>query len=75
MEISKLGVKLELQLPAYATATAMLDPSCICDLRCSLQQCWILSPLSKAMDQTHVLMEISQILNLLSHKGNSEKLF
>ena len=26
MEVPKLRVKLELQLPAYATATAMLDP-------------------------------------------------
>ena len=26
---------------AYATATAMPDPSCICDLCCSLQQCQI----------------------------------
>ena len=27
MEIPRLGVKFELQLPAYATATAILDPS------------------------------------------------
>ena len=32
MEILRLGVQLELQLPAYTTATATLDPSCICDL-------------------------------------------
>ena len=28
----------ELQLPAYTTATAMRDLSCICDLWCSLRQ-------------------------------------
>jgi len=32
MEVPRLGVKLELQLPAYTTATATPDPSCICDL-------------------------------------------
>ena len=31
-EVPKLQVKLELQLPAYTTATAMPDPSHICDL-------------------------------------------
>ena len=33
---SRLGVESELQLPAYATATATLDLSCICDLSSSL---------------------------------------
>ena len=32
MEVPRLGVESELQLPAYATATAMTDPSHICDL-------------------------------------------
>ena len=31
MEVPRLGVKAELQLPAYATATAMPDLSCTCD--------------------------------------------
>ena len=31
MEVPRLGVKLELQLLAYTTATAMQDPSYICD--------------------------------------------
>ena len=30
MEVSNLGVELELQLPTYATATAMPDLSCSC---------------------------------------------
>ena len=33
------------------------DPSCICNLCCSLRQCWTLNPLSEARDQTHILME------------------
>ena len=64
MQVARLGVKLELL--AYVTATATPDPSCICDLHCSL---WILNPLSEARDQTHVLMETSQAL--LRHNGNS----
>ena len=32
MEVPRLGVKSELQLPAYTTATATLDLSCIWDL-------------------------------------------
>ena len=37
----------------------------------SLQQCWMLNPLSKARDGTHILMDTSQILNPLSHDRNS----
>ena len=48
MEVPSLGVILELQLPAYTTATAMPDLSCICDLHHRSQQRWILNPLSKA---------------------------
>ena len=42
VEVPRLGVQSELQLPASTTATAMLDPSCICDLHHSSRQCWIL---------------------------------
>ena len=71
MEFPRLGVKLELQLPAYAPATAMLNLSRICDLHCSLWQCQILNPLSKASDQTHILMDTGRVLNPLSYNGNS----
>ena len=50
MEVPWLGMKLELQLPTYATATATRDPSCICDLHHSLEQHWILNPLNEARD-------------------------
>jgi len=33
MKAPRVGVKLELQLPAYTTATAMQNLSPICDLR------------------------------------------
>ena len=48
MGVPRLEVESELQLPAYATATAVQDPSHICDLDLSLQQCHILNPMSKA---------------------------
>ena len=48
MEVPRLGVESELQLPAYVTATATRDPSLICDLHHSSWHCWILNPLSKA---------------------------
>ena len=43
---------------AYATATATPDLSCIYNLHCSLWQCWILNPLGKARDWTHILREM-----------------
>ena len=59
MEIPRPGVESELELLAYATAMAMPDLSCIFDLHRSLQQYEILNPLSKARDQTHILIETS----------------
>ena len=47
---SQAGVKSELQMPAYATATAMPDLTHIHDLHHSSQQHQILNPLSKARD-------------------------
>ena len=50
MESPRLGVKSELQLPAYTTATATWDLSCVCDLHCSLWQHRVFNPLSEARD-------------------------
>ena len=69
MEVSRLGVKSELQLPAYTTVTGMWDPSCICDLHSSSHQ--ILDPLSGARAWTCMLMVTSWVRNPLSHNGNS----
>ena len=60
------GVQLEPQLQAYARATAPRatatpDPSHIGDLHHSSWQCRILNPLREARDQTHVLMDPSQV--------------
>ena len=61
MEVPRLGVKLELQVPAYTTATAMWDLNCIHDLHHRSQQCWILNPQSEARDQTHDPMDTSWV--------------
>ena len=61
MEVPSLGVESELHLLAYATATAVQDPSCVCDLHHSSEQCWILNPLSEARDRAHNLMLPSRI--------------
>ena len=75
MEISGLGVKLELQLLAYTTARATPDLSRICDLCCSLWQCWILKPLSETRNRTHTLMDTNRVHSRLSHIGNSRYFF
>ena len=51
MEVPRLGVKSQLQLPAYATAKAMPDPSCIWNLHCSSWQCRIPNPMSESRDR------------------------
>ena len=50
MEVPRLDVESELQLPAYITATATRDLSRICDLCCGSGQHQILNPLSEARD-------------------------
>ena len=61
MEVPRLGVESELLLLAYARATATSDPSCICNLYYSSQQCQILNPLSKVRDRTCNLIIPSRI--------------
>ena len=63
MEILGLGVKLELQVQAYATAT--IDLSYICYLCGSFQ---IFNPLSEARDQNAASWILCQVLNPLSHE-------
>ena len=61
MEVPRLWVKSEPQLPAYAIATATPDPSCICDLHHSSPQGQILNPMSEARDQTYILMDTGRV--------------
>ena len=58
MKVPLLGVELELQLLAYATAIETGDPSLICKLHHTSWQCWMVDPLSKPGDRTHILMYV-----------------
>ena len=59
--VSKSFLFFFLQLPAYATATAMPDLNCVCDLHHSSWQHQILNWLSEARNQTCVFMDTNQI--------------
>ena len=50
VEVPKLSVESELYPPAYATATAMPDPSQVCNLYYHSCQQGILNPLREARD-------------------------
>ena len=75
MEVLGLGVESKLQLQLPATATATWDPSRICNLHHSSRQCQIPDPRSEARDLTQDLVDTSWVFNPLSHNGNSPKVF
>ena len=70
VEVPRPAVKSKLQLPAYASATALQDASCICNLHHSSWQHRMLNPLSEARDRTHILIDTSHVHNLMCHDGN-----
>ena len=74
MGVPRLGVELELQLLAYATATAMPDPSRVCDLHHSLKQCQTLDPLIEARNRTHILMDTSRVHFCCATMGSPNKM-
>ena len=57
-EVPRLGIKLELHLPAYITATAS---SRICKLHHSSRKLWIFNSRSEARGWTRVLMGTTRI--------------
>ena len=63
MEVSRLRVELEMQLPAYTTATATVtrDLGCTCDLHHSSRQSWIINPLREARDS--ILIDTNWVKN------------
>ena len=61
MEVPRLGVKLELQMLAYTTATGKQDLSRTCDLHHNSQQCQVPDLLSEARDRICILMDTRQI--------------
>ena len=61
MEVPRLGVESELQVPAYTTATAMQDPSHVYNLHHRSGECRIPDSLIEAKDRTCILMDASEI--------------
>ena len=61
MEVPRLEVESELQLPAYATATATWDPSCVFNLFHSSRQRQILNCLIEVRDRTCILTDTGWI--------------
>ena len=57
-----LGVESELQPLVYTTATVTQDPSHVCNIHHSSQQCRIFNPRSEARDQICILMGPSEFL-------------
>ena len=57
---------------AYSTATAVLDPSCICDPHHSSQQCRIPNSLSGGQESNLHPYGYQSSSFLLSHNGNSQ---
>ena len=53
----------------------MWDLSRVCDLHQSSQQCQILNTLKEARDQIHIILDNSQVHNLLSHRGTPSLTF
>ena len=72
VEVPRLGVKFELQLPACATATQ--DQSQVWDLHHSLRQHQILHPLSEAGDQTETSWLLVRFVPTVPH-GNSSYIY
>ena len=62
MEVPRLGVESELQLPAYTTTTATQDLNRIFNLYLGSRQRWILNPLSEARDPTCILWKPVRIV-------------
>ena len=61
MEVPSLGIESELLLVAYTTATATRDLSQICGLHHSEWKHQILNSLNEGGDQTHILVDTSQV--------------
>ena len=71
MEVPRLGFESELQLPAYAIATAAWDLSHICNLHHSSLNTRSLTHLTRLGIKPESSWTLCWVLNLLSHSENS----
>ena len=74
MEVPRLGVRLELQLPAYATATATRDSSHISDLYHSSWQHWIFNWARPGIEPASLWILV-RFVNHWAMKGFPRELF
>ena len=72
MEVPRLGVESEPQLPAYISATAAQDPHVFNPYHGSLQ-CWILNLLREARDQSHFLVDTNHVRFCCASMGTHGK--
>ena len=75
MEVPRLGVESSCSCQPTPQPHQFQDLSHVCILYPSSRQRRIHNPLSEARDQTHIFMDTSQVLLLLSHNGSSNYLF
>ena len=71
MEVPRLGVESELQLPTMPQTQQRRVRAASVDLHLSSGQHRILNPLSQARDRTNILLDTSRVCNPLSHNRNS----
>ena len=72
MEVPRLEVQSELEPLAYTRATAMQDPSQVCETyTMAYGNAGSLTPQSEARDRTLIFMDASWVCYPLSHDGNS----
>ena len=72
MEVPRLGVKSELQLPFYTTATAMQDLSQVYNLSTAHHNARSLNPLSKIRDLACILTNTSRVCYLWATTGTPQ---
>ena len=72
MEVPRIGVESELQLPAYTTATSTPDPSRIFDVHHNSHQHQVINPLSNARDWSCIPW---MLVRVISAEPRQELLF
>ena len=75
MDVPRLGIELELQLPAYTTDTAMQDSRCLCALTTALSSTISLTHWAMPSSSWNLIRFISAVPQWELHKPFKEVLF